>query len=483
MPAPEVHIRPSAVELAPMLDAVRREFSVPDSFPAAVLAEADAVCAAGGELPPGADAATEDARDLPFVTIDPEGSLDLDQAYVGERRVGGGFRVNYAIADVAWFVRPGGELDREANVRGVTIYQPDRRTSLHPEVLAQGAASLLADQDRRALLWTIDLDADALPVGPARFRRAQVRSRRQMSYVTAQAEIDAGTAGESLEVLREVGQRREQREAERGGISLRLPDQEVDLDGAHPTVAFRAPLPVEGWNAQISLLTGMVAADVMLAGRVGILRTLPPPEPSALEGLRQRANAVGAAWAPGVSYPDFVRSLDPEDTIGAVLLHQAARTLRGAGYTSFDGRVPDEPAHAAVAAPYAHVTAPLRRLVDRYANEVALALVAGREVPSWARSALVDLPETMAVTTRRAKGVERATLDGAEAVVLARRVGETFDATVIASDPKRSSSTVELADPAIVASLAGVATVGSRLRVRVAAADPIARTVRFEEVV
>src|SRR5690242_4865074 len=177
MPTPEIHLHPSVggqaadLGISRVLDAVRAEFHVPDHFPADVVAEAEASARTGGAPPPGASTEREDARALELVTIDPEGSRDLDQAYLGERRTGGGFRIHYAIADVAWFVAPGGAVDREANERGVTLYQPDRRTALHPEVLSQGAASLLADQDRPALLWSIDLDVDAMPTGAVAFRR------------------------------------------------------------------------------------------------------------------------------------------------------------------------------------------------------------------------------------------------------------------------------------------------------------------------
>src|SRR5690348_17645040 len=97
-----------------------------------------------------------DLTDVPFVTIDPATSRDLDQAMHLSRRDTGGYRVRYAIADVASFVRPGGALEAETWVRGQTVYLPDGRIPLHPEVLGEGAASLLPDGDRPAVVWTID---------------------------------------------------------------------------------------------------------------------------------------------------------------------------------------------------------------------------------------------------------------------------------------------------------------------------------------
>jgi exoribonuclease R len=110
---------------------------------------------------------------------------------------------------------------------------------------------------------------------------------------------------------------------------------------------------------------------------------------------------------------------------------------------------------------------------------VLLALVAGTEPPPWARTGLVELAATMEDTTRRERAIERAVIDGAEAVLLASRQGEVFEATVIAVDPKRDRSTIQLADPAVIAPLDGIADVGVPLTVRLVEVDPVRRTVRF----
>jgi exoribonuclease R len=138
------------------------------------------------------DATRRDARDLELVTVDPAGSRDLDQAFHAERD-GGGFRVHYAIADVAAFVTPGGAVDQEAWSRGETLYLPDGRAPLYPDVVGEGAASLLPEVDRPAVLWTFELDRDARPLA-TRCDRATVRSRAAWSYVDAQAAIERGDA-------------------------------------------------------------------------------------------------------------------------------------------------------------------------------------------------------------------------------------------------------------------------------------------------
>jgi exoribonuclease R len=484
VPRRPVRIVPTAAVLAPVLDAVRAELGVPAAFPADVDIEAAAVVARGGEPPPGAEPPV-DRRDLSLVSIDPPGSRDLDQAFAAQRRPGGGYRVWYAIADVAAFVTAGGALDGEARARGVTLYQPDRRTPLYPDALGQGAASLLPGADRPALLWEIDLDGEGTVVGDPQLRRTLVRNRQAYTYPEVQAALDAATAPEPMVLLREIGRARQAQEAARGGIDLRVPTQEVVLSEGQVELRFAAPRPVEGWNAQISLLAGATAAAIMLDGGVGIVRTLPPPAPDALDELRRRAEALGVHWPADVAdgpdaYAALVRSLDPATVEGAVLLRAAARVLRGAGYEAFHGTPPEHPVHAAVALPYAHVTAPLRRLADRYANEVVVSLVAGRHPPAWALDALDELPALMASAHRRERDLDNATVDAAEALVLSSRVGEHFDAIVIGADRDGRRRTVQLRDPAVVGPLVdSTADPGAPVTVVLRDADPATRTVTF----
>jgi exoribonuclease R len=463
-----LRLAPRAAELTAGFAAIRRELGLPETFPSVVVAEAAA--AAPRDVP------RRDRTDLPLVTIDPPGSQDLDQAYSAERR-GAGFRVSYAIADPGVYVVPGGALDAESRARGVTLYAPDRRVPLYPEDLSEGAASLLAGQDRAAVLWTFDLDAAALPVG-VEVERATVRSRAQLDYPSVQRALDDGTAEEPLVLLREIGLLRQEAEVARGGVSLPTPAQEVVTSGGGYALAFVAPLPVESWNAQISLLTGMAAARIMLDGGVGLLRTMPPPDPRSVETLRRSASALGVAWPEGMAYPAFVRTLDPEVPAHAALLTVTTTLLRGAGYAAFDGAPPEVSEHSAIAAPYAHATAPLRRLADRFVSEVVLALSSGSPVPDWCRASLPDLPGLMAAADRRERELDRAVLDYLEAAVLARRVGETFEAVVTDVDDK--GGMVQVADPAVRARLVGSAPLGERVRVRLTQADVAARRVVFE---
>jgi exoribonuclease R len=479
-------------ELADGLAAVRSSLEVPDSFPAEVLAAAEQA-AAEPRLP------DQDRTDIELMTIDPQGSRDLDQA-VHITRHGSGFVVSYAIADVAAFVGAGDPVDLEAHRRGMTLYAPDHRTPLHPPVLSEGAASLLPDQVRPALLWTIRLDARG-KMTDAEVGRALVRSRAQLSYVEAQAEIDGGSPRETLALLALVGPWREQREADRGGASLQIPEQEIvnepadtrearGFEGAVPhaeqgrgpgwRLVFRAPLPVEGWNAQISLLTGMAAAHIMLYGQVGVLRTMPPADAGALRRLRQTATALAIGWPEDMDYPEFLRSLDAHRPRDAAMLNACTSLFRGAGYSTFSGGVPNDVEHAALAIEYAHVTAPLRRLVDRYAGEICVALCGDQPVPTWVLRSLDGLVDEMATAEHRAKKYERAVIDLVEVFLLQPRVGEEFDGTVIDVDRDRHQGTVMIADPAVAAKVSGShLPLGQQVRVRLVSADFSTRSVAF----
>jgi len=462
---------PAAAPEGPDFAAIRAEFDVPEEFPAEVLAAAGRR-AVDPRLP------DMDATDVPLVTLDPLGSRDLDQAVHLAPR-GDGYRVSYAIADVGAVVDLGGPLDAEARRRGQTLYSPDRRIPLHPPELSEGAASLLPGELRAAALWTIDLDSDGEPVA-VDLRRARVRSRAQLDYRSVQAQADAGTLPEPLALLPTVGELLRQRAAERGAIELGTPDQEVTAspDGSW-TLAFRGDLPVEDWNAEISLLTGRCAATLMLDGGVGLLRTLPPARPDDVARLRQLAPALGVDWPADAAPGDVIRGLDPARPGHVAFLEEAVTLLRGAAYTAFDGAPPEQPGHGGVGAPYAHVTAPLRRLVDRFGTEVCLALAAGQEPPSGLRAVLPELPGLMAASDRRTREVERAVLDSMEAWLLRGQEGRTFRAVVVDAGPE--SATVVLDMLAVRARCTGRGLEpGTRTVVRLTEADVAARRVRFE---
>jgi exoribonuclease R len=450
--------------------ALREELKVPGDF-ASDVQDAAEQAAARLVLP------DVDATDIPFVTVDPAGSKDLDQA-VHIAHADNGYLVSYAIADVASFVEPASVLDEETQRRGETLYFPDTRVPLHPPVLSEDAASLLPGQVRPAVLWQIGLDASG-EVSAVDVRRARVRSVQQLDYDGLQESMVHGQVPDAVALLKEVGELRLTLARGRHAINLDLPEQIVEQDGGTWKIALRKPLPVESYNAEISLLTGMCAGQLMLDAGYGVLRTVPAPEPGAIDSLKRAARALGVAWPEGAAPGDVLAKLDRANPKHVAFIEHAVALLRGAGYTTFDGKPPAQPWHAGIAAPYAHVTAPLRRLVDRYGSEVCLAVHAKQPIPQWVRDRMPQLPGEMAEADRRAHDVDRAVVDMTEAWLLSDRVGQEFAATVIDAD--RNAGTIVLDDPAVRARCTGAnLPVGEKITAKLVVADVQTRTVRFE---
>lgn len=457
-------------------NAIRAEFDLPsladtNEFPEAALAEAREIAA----LKP---ADVEDATRIPFVTIDPPGARDLDQAMFLER-LGDGFRVHYAIADLGSVIKPGGAVDAEARKRGQTLYLPDARVPLHPPLLSEDALSLLPDRVRRAAVWTIDVDADGHTTNTT-VRRALVKSIAQFDYDGVQASFDAGNPHTSVEPLADLGRLRLKHRVSLGAIELGLPEREIVADGDGWRIHMRIRIEVDAWNAEISLLTGMCAAELMLKAGIGVLRTLPDPEDGARRKFQRAAKALGVTWPEGATAGEILTGLDPELPFSQALMSDATRLLRGAGYEAFDGAPPKVTEHAGIGGPYAHVTAPLRRLADRFGTEVCLALCAGTPVADWVREALPKVPGVMNESDQFAAKVDRTCLDQVETWMLDGKVGSTFDAFVLRVNDDKKGGEIVLADPPVISDCTGNDLAeGQRVKVRLAAIDTKARSVTF----
>ena len=462
VPAPVL----ARADLPARFDAVREKLGVPREFPPEALEEAATV------VP---DEPEADLTELEFATLDPPGATDLDQAMCLSR-AGAGWHVDYAIADVPAFVRPGSALDQEAMKRAETVYAPDHRTPLHPPVLSEGRASLLPNETRQAYVWRFDLDENG-EVTAFDLVRARVMSRRQLDYDTVE-QADP----ELFQLLKEIGERRSALETARGGASLPLPEQEVVAEGDGFGLRLRAARSVEDWNAQLSLLTGMTAATLMLENRIGVLRTLPAPDETAMKRFRRQALELGVDWPEAESYGAFLKRLDGGQPRELALLHAAGALFRGAAYTPFDKVPPSSVIHAAVAAPYAHVTAPLRRLVDRFGLVAAHCAHTKRPVPDWLRERLPQLPAAMAAGDRLAGEVDRRCVDLVEVAVLEQRQGETFPAVAVDADDDGRGGHVQLLDPPALARCDGALEPGSTVEVRLLPVTEDAESVRFERV-
>ncbi|MFB9775368.1 RNB domain-containing ribonuclease [Brevibacterium otitidis] len=492
---------PAPGPLAAKLQAAytRLASGLPEEYPAEALAEAEAAVAELGDDPfaTGRDGITAeriDLREIPFVTIDPKGATDLDQAMhlsvlgAGAQAPADGpaFRVRYAIADVGRFITPGGRLDRETHARGQTIYLPDRRIPLHPEIISEGAASLLPGVDRAAYVFTVELNADGT-IHSQELVRAVVRSRTQLDYDAVQADHDAGRAlPETIAWLPEIGAALQADEAARGGIDLAIPDQDVvEADGDY-TLTYRPRQGIEDANAQISLLAGRVAANLMLEAGQGVLRTMPRPKDETIADFL--AIVAGLGFPADAPYQDVIRSIGHQErNPRALAVHYASPSLfRGAGYTLISEDAADsELLQAAVGAPYAHTTAPLRRLIDRYVLPLAEAASRGAEPPAWALAGLEELPEVMQKSGQRASQIDRQVIEYTEAILLAERIGEAFDGVFVGSRTTKSGTRlveVHVPEPAVVVWAEGEAPVGEPVRIRLRAAEPEAGKLFFDVV-
>lgn len=445
----------TSLDSLPEFQSIRDALGIPSEFSPAVFAAAEIVATRDPLL-----ADLPDLQAIPFITIDPPASRDLDQAFFATRQ-GAGYLVRYAIADVGFLVDRGSVLEQAAWARGVTLYSPDLKTPLYPPPLSEGAASLLPEVARAAIVFTFSLNAQA-EVEACSITRGVIRSRAKLSYPAVSDHLAAERAAPgsgalaenewslSLTLLEEIGRQREELERARGGVSLRIPSQQVErwstaLHGYR--LAFEEASAVEGWNAQISLLTGMAAAQLMLEHRVGLLRALYPPRPERVAMLRLTAQALQVPWPVEWDYDDFVRSLDPKQPLHAVILQQAAKVTGGARYVAFADEAPHNARHSAIAAHYAHVTAPLRRLADRYVLDLLVALANGEAPQEAMLEPLRQLPQFMNDAEQLSRRLESAIVDFVEARLLQGREGETFRALVIGL--RHEGLIVQITDPPI----------------------------------
>ena len=442
------------------LDLIREQFQVPKAFPAEVLAAADR---AVGRRP------TEhaDRTDIRFVTLDPAASVDLDQAFHIERS-GNDLLLQYAIADVAWFIDE--VLDAEAWRRGQTLYFPDGKTSLYPPILSEGAASLLPDVERPAVLFTVRIDPDGQSTLEGA-ERAIVRSRAKLAY-------DRVTAADLPDGFEDLSDRIEQAEIRRGAARVDPPEQEVTrLENGRYTLDFQPKLKSEESNAALSLATNLAIADALQAHRTGLFRVMAEPDKRAVKRLRHTATAFGIKWPADLSLVDMERSLTAADprrppSCSPSAAPAAAPAMSPSRTASCRGM-------PAMAATYAQATAPLRRLADRYVVLATLAVANGKPVPEPVETAFGQLPNVMSQAEARAAQVERAVVDLAEAVMLRGREGTSYPAVV--TDVDERGIRFQLRDLPVAARMPGNGVVpGDAIEVSLVAADPARREIRFQ---
>ncbi len=455
-------LRDTAQALGDGLAAIRSQFQLPAVFPPE--SEAAAETAARQTFTDRVD-----RTNIPFVTLDPLSSTDLDQAFAIEQS-GTDLILRYAIADVGSFVPEGDPVDTEAWKRGQTIYMPDGKISLYPTVLCEGAASLLPDGDRPAVIFTVRVAAEGATSLDG-VERAIVRSCAKLGYATVRPQdLPNG--------FDELARRITAAEDARGASRVDPPQQQVveGPDGCF-CLEFRPMSAAEQSNACLSLAANLAVADALYAHGTGLFRVMPEPDDWSIRRLRHSAKAFGLDWPKAMSLEDRQRTLDPNDPKQAAFMLAIRRAGAHASYAPF--RAGERPWHSTMRATYVHATAPLRRLADRYVIEAALAVANGRPVPDGVNAAFQRLPDVMNRAESKAGQVDSAVLELAEAVVLTDRIGEMFDGTVTDIDRKRGAR-IQICDPAIITRVPPEGLqIGAPVRLRLDEADPARRLTRF----
>ena len=249
-------------------------------------------------------------------------------------------------------------------------------------------------------------------------------------------------------------------------------------DGAYH-LRFRPRLASEAHNAALSLATNLAVADALFAHGVGLFRVMAAPDARAVMRLRQTARAFGLPWPQTQTLAQFEDGLDPADPRHAAFMLAVRRAGSRAAYAPFEAGV--TPWHAAMAATYAHATAPLRRLADRYVVEAALAVANNEPVSGEVAAAFAGLPKVMEDYERVSGQVDSAVRDLAEAVLLAGREGEVFDGVIVDEDDR--GVVMQITDPAVLTRIrASKVDPGSPVRAKLVSADPATRRVEFERV-
>jgi ribonuclease R len=405
------------------------QFEIPEEFPAAALKEA-------AEAPLPQLAGRADLRELGLVTIDGPDARDFDDAVWAEPDPDpanpGGWHIVVAIADVAWYVRPGSALDREASRRGNSVYFPDRVVPMLPEALSNGLCSLVPGEDRACLVAQIWIDADGRK-RRHRFERALMRSSARLTYEAVQAAQDgigeASIPRERLAALYGTFAVLDRTRNARGALALDLPEHKVLLDAARKPVAIveQPRLDSHRLIEEFMILANVAAAEELEARhRACVYRVHDLPDPEKVEALRDFLIELGQ---PGLALAKGER-LRPE--LFNRLLTRAAGTpeaplvndlvLRAQAQAVYS---PGNIGHFGLAlARYAHFTSPIRRYADLLVHRALLG-----ELPQQPGE-LEPISDHISQTERRAAAAERAAFDRYRAVLLAGAVGSVLNGRV-----------------------------------------------------
>ena len=399
---------------------------IPVEFPPEALAEA-----AHARAPRATR--REDLRDIPLITIDGEDARDFDDAVFAEPD-GNGFRLIVAIADVAWYVRPGSALDQGARTRGNSVYFPDRVVPMLPEALSNGWCSLKPHEDRGCLFVEMRIDRTGRKQSH-RFGRGLMRSAARLTYEQVQHAIDTGGAlpvdprplYDAFRAL--LGAR-----IARGTLDLDLPERKVTLspEGQVAAIVPRPRLDSHRLIEEFMVLANVAAAEELeRLQKPCVYRVHAPPTDEKLANLRGFLNGIGISLPPGdkVHPRDLDRVLrKAAGTPDALVVNEVM--LRSQSQAAYH---PDNIGHFGLALTrYAHFTSPIRRYADLLVHR---ALISGLKLGLGGlgddeTARFEDTAAHITATERRAALAERDAIDRYLAAFMADKVGTLFTARV-----------------------------------------------------
>ena len=385
----------------------------------------------------------EDLREVPIIAIDPADARDHDDAIWAEPDGNGGYKAIVAIADVSFYVRPGGALDRDARKRGNSVYFPDRVVPMLPEILSADVCSLVEGADRAAMACHMTISAEG-KITDWRFTRATVRLASNVAYEDAQAQIDDGTAPDHLKHLWGAWKLLHAAREARDPLDLDLPERQVRLndEGVIEEIAVRERLDAHRVVEDFMIAANVAAAKALEAKKAPVVyRVHETPSREKLLAFKEYLASQGRSFAMGqVITPGLFNRLikDVSDPAEKALIMEAVLRSQTQAYYG-----PANAGHFGLAlGSYAHFTSPIRRyadllvhraLVDAYKLEQPkskLDLPEGTGLSDRDRSALGNITDAISQTERRAMEAERDTIDRYVAAWLSGRVGETFDTRI-----------------------------------------------------
>jgi ribonuclease R len=482
---------------------------IPHVFPREVLAEAEAAAPANID-------AREDWRALPLVTIDPADAKDHDDAVHAapdpDPGNPGGHIVTVAIADVAHYVQPGSALDREALLRGNSVYFPDRVVPMLPERISNDLCSLRPGDGRAALAVRMVVGADGRKRSHS-FHRVLMRSHARLHYAQTQTAIDGSGDAITIPLLSAVlrplyaayAAVKKARDA-REPLELEIPERKILLkpDGIVDRVVVPPRLDSHRLIEEFMILANVAAAETLERARVPfVYRVHDEPAPEKVEALREFLGSIDIGLPKGVLHPRLfnrilarVRGTEVEKLVNEVVLRSQAQAEYSAENYGHFGLALRR---------YAHFTSPIRRYADLVVHRAlirALKLGGGGLAESIDLTRLSEVAANISAAERRAMKAERETVDRLIAQFLADRVGATFDGHVsgvtraglfVRLDETGADGLVPLrtlgneyfryheAEHALIGQTSGQThRLGDRVSVRLIEAAPVAGALRFE---